>query len=420
MTLTVRRRLPILLVALAALVLTLTGAPVEAQQGSVPAAPTGLAVASVSHNSVELEWDDPNDDSITHYQVLRRDREIHEVGEFVTIDSNTGSDAASYTDDTVEPEKSYVYRVKAVNRHGASGQSRYARADTPGAPPGAGPLAGFTVVDASDQTVVGTLTDGDSLALDDPDNGSYGIRADLESGEEIGSARLELTGAKDVAQTENIAPYSLYGDDADGLHGESLPAGEYTLTATAYAEARLGGAVLGTLAVSFTVTGPAPEEEDQNNPATGAPTISGLAQVDETLTAETSGISDADGLNNPSFAYQWVGNDADISGATKSTYTLVDADEGRTIKVRVSFTDGAGNPESLTSSPTAPVAPAPEETDISIPTWSGTLTVGAFNTTPTFGHTGVLNPNVGSLCPNSFVLDGTTYTVGIVESGKTT
>ena len=131
------------------------------------------------------------------------------------------------------------------------------------------------MVDASDQTVVGTLTDGDSLALDDPDNGSYGIRADLESGEEIGSARLELTGAKDVAQTENIAPYSLYGDDADGLHGESLPAGEYTLTATAYAEARLGGAVLGTLAVSFTVTGPAPEEEDQNNPATGAPTISG-------------------------------------------------------------------------------------------------------------------------------------------------
>ena len=274
------------------------------------------------------------------------------------------------------------------------------------------------MVDASDQTVVGTLTDGDSLALDDPDNGRYGIRADLKSGEEIGSARLELTGAKNVAQTENIAPYSLYGDDADGLNGESLPAGEYTLTATAYAERGLGGTVLGTLAVSFTVTGPAPEEEDQNNPATGAPTISGTAQVDETLTAETSDISDADGLNNPSFAYQWVGNDADISGATKSTYTLVDADEGRTIKVRVSFTDGAGNPESLTSAPTAPVAPAPEETDISIPIWSGTLTVGAFNTTPTFGHTGVLNPNVGSLCPNSFVLDGTTYTVGIVESGE--
>ena len=368
MTLTARRRLPILLVALAALVLSLIGAPVAAQDGSVPANPTGLAVASVSHNSVELEWDDPNDDSITHYQVLRRDRDVHALGEFITIDSDTGSDAASYTDDTVEPEKSYVYRVVAVNRHGASGWSGYSRADTPATPLGAGPLAGFTVVDASDQTAVGTLTDGDTLVLDDPDNGSYGVRADLESGEEIGSVRLELTGAKDVAQTENIAPYSLYGDDDDGLHGESLPAGEYTLTATAYAEARLGGAVLGTLAVSFTVTGPPPEEEDQNSPATGLVVITGNAYVGETLTADTSGISDDDGLGNPDYGYQWIRydgtTDTDISGETDSTYTLVEDDEANAIKVRVSFTDDAGNPEELTSEATAFVAPPPEITPI--------------------------------------------------------
>ena len=357
MTLTARRRLPILLVALAALVLSLIGAPVAAQDAEVPAAPTGLAVANVSHNSVELEWDDPNDDSITHYQVLRRDRDVHALGEFVTIDSDTGSDAASYTDDTVEPEKSYVYRVVAVNRHGASGRSGYSRADTPAAPRGSGPLAGFTVVDASDQTAVGTLTDGATLALDDPDNGSYGVRADLKSGEEIGSVRLELAGAKDVARTENIAPYSLYGDDADGLHGQALPAGEYTLTATAYAEARLGGAVLGTLAVSFTVTGPPAEEEDQNSPATGLVVITGDAYVGETLTADTSGISDADGLGNPDYGYQWIRhdgtNDTDISGAADSTYTLAEDDEGNAIKVRVSFTDDASNPEELTSEATA-------------------------------------------------------------------
>ena len=33
-----------------------------------------------------------------------------------------------------------------------------------------------------------------------------------------------------------------------------------------------------------------------NSPATGAPTISGTAQVGETLTVETSGIADVDGL----------------------------------------------------------------------------------------------------------------------------
>ena len=35
----------------------------------------------------------------------------------------------------------------------------------------------------------------------------------------------------------------------------------------------------------------------QNTPATGQPTISGTAEVGETLTADTSGISDEDGLN---------------------------------------------------------------------------------------------------------------------------
>ena len=90
-----------------------------------------------------------------------------------------------------------------------------------------------------------------------------------------------------------------------------------------------------------------------NSPATGAPTISGTAQVGETLTADTSGIADADGLTGATFKYQWLSSrDTDILGATGSTYTLVSADEGKTVKVRVSFTDDAGNEESLTSEPT--------------------------------------------------------------------
>ena len=83
-----------------------------------------------------------------------------------------------------------------------------------------------------------------------------------------------------------------------------------------------------------------------NSPATGAPTISGTAQVDETLTADISGIADADGLTSVSYSYQWIANDAsadtDISGQTGSTYTLVSADVGKTIKVRVGFTDDRG------------------------------------------------------------------------------
>ena len=133
MTLTARPRLAILFVALAALFLSLTGAPVQAQDDSVPAKPTGV-VTTATHDSVALAWDDPGDTSITHYQIFRRDRDLHDAGEFVTIKENTGSAATSYTDDTVEPERHYVYRVKAVNQHGASTWSKFVRANTPVAP----------------------------------------------------------------------------------------------------------------------------------------------------------------------------------------------------------------------------------------------------------------------------------------------
>ncbi len=98
---------------------------------------------------------------------------------------------------------------------------------------------------------------------------------------------------------------------------------------------------------------------DWNNPATGAPTITGAVRVDETLAAGTRSIVDADGLDAASFEYQWISNDGnadtDIAGATDSTYTIVSGDRDRTVKVRVSFTDGAGNQESLTSEPTGRV-----------------------------------------------------------------
>ena len=103
------------------------------------------------------------------------------------------------------------------------------------------------------------------------------------------------------------------------------------------------------------------EEEEQpsaaeNNPATGAPTISGTAKGGQTLTADTSGITDADGLPNVSYGYQWLADDAEMEGATESTYTLTDAEVGKTIKIQVSFTDDASTEETITSAATGAVA----------------------------------------------------------------
>ena len=95
-----------------------------------------------------------------------------------------------------------------------------------------------------------------------------------------------------------------------------------------------------------------------NTPATGAPIITGAVHVGETLTAGITGMADDDGLDNAAFAYQWLADGAEIDGATDITYTLVAADAGKAIKVRVSFTDDGDNEETLTSAATGAVAAA--------------------------------------------------------------
>ncbi len=117
--------------------------------------------------------------------------------------------------------------------------------------------------------------------------------------------------------------------------------------------------------VELTIPGPVAEEEQQtppeNSPATGAPSITGTARVGETLTADTSGIADEDGVDNASFSYQWLADGAGISGASGASYTLQDADEGKAVTVRVSFDDDSGNQESLTSAATEAVEAAVAE-----------------------------------------------------------
>ena len=65
------------------------------------------------------------------------------------------------------------------------------------------------------------------------------------------------------------------------------------------------------------------------------------------LTVDTSDISDPEGAEKP-FLPTSVARGGDIEGATGSSYTIAAGDEGLTIQVQVSFTDGSGNPETLT------------------------------------------------------------------------
>ena len=168
------------------------------------------------------------------------------------------------------------------------------------------------------------------------------------------------------------------------------------------------------------------QQQTANSPATGAPTISGTAQVGETLTADTSAISDTDGLGSAVYSYQWLADDADIAGATAETYTLVDADEGKTVRVRMSFTDDADNEETLTSAATVSVEGRPNSPATGQPTISGTVQVGETLTADTSGIAD--QDGLGSVVYGyQWLADGVdisgatagTYTLTDGEEGKT-
>ena len=147
-----------------------------------------------------------------------------------------------------------------------------------------------------------------------------------------------------------------------------------------------------------------------NNPATGELTISGTAQVGGVLTANLSNVTDPDGLDDVSYSYQWIADDGttetDIDHATGETYRPITADEDKTVKVRVSFTDDEGNPESLTSAATGAVSPWDKGELI----WSALLTVGEYDT-GAYTIFGFATGLAGSLEPPTFTFASTDITI---------
>ena len=649
-----------------------------------PAKPTGL-ISEVSHDSVTLAWDDPRDGTVTGYVVLRRDKDVHPQGTFRTITADTGTAATTHTDDTAQPDRRYVYRIKAINAHGRSDISSWARAYTPAAPDAATEPSDTSGAETTEPPEAATEAagaeateppDGAGVAAKEPPDGADGavagpvwsaaltvgedasyvpaasgysawglggtLTADtftvgttayrvlvlarssgglvLGLDEELGADFTLTVGGVSYAARDGSRPEAMYADaywwdahqHADWSAGDTL---EVSLTVapgprpqlplappTAYfrqvpdnhngvdafsvrlhftqdvatdaenlkdyalgvvggwivAVERVNGSnriwditvapgpgdvtvavpnstvdhegvVLSSVACDapgaictsdgrklynrpeFTVAGPDPASDDPANDdpaselspawsatmtaewvhwgygyysthakqagslspasfevdgttytvnmietsgwmyigfdrqlpfgfvleldgeqfastdasfqsysysnlyqwrgtgldwndgdtvevrllasvdetsaggAVGVPVIRGTAQVGETLTADTSGIADPNGLESVSFAYQWTAAGTVIDGATGSSLTLTPAERGQTIRVRVSFTDDAGNSESLTSLSTAPVVAAPNSAAAGRPVIRGTAQVGETLTVDTSG-----------------------------------
>ena len=90
-----------------------------------------------------------------------------------------------------------------------------------------------------------------------------------------------------------------------------------------------------------------------NDAPTGSVSIVGPASVGIALEVAI-GLRDPDGLGT-TFQYQWLADGLAIDGATAPTLLLTSAQQGRSVAVRVSYVDGYGQLESVTSAGTAPV-----------------------------------------------------------------
>ena len=232
----------------------------------------------------------------------------------------------------------------------------------------------FTDDTGNEETLTSAATAAVASEPNNPATGQPAISGTAQVGETLTAS---TSGIADSDGLDNVTfAYQWVADDSD-IAGAT--ASSHTLTSSEQGQA---------IRVRVSFTDDASNEESltsepteaveakPNNPATGAPAISGTAQVGETLTASASGIADADGMDNATFDYQWIADNSDIQDATDPTYILTDADEGKTVRVRVSFTDDAGNEETLTSAATAAVAAKPNSPATGQPTISGTAEVG--------------------------------------------
>ena len=367
-------------------------------QSDVPAAPTGLVASSVAHDSVTLGWDDPGDASITGYTILRRDIARDLPGVFSTLIGNTGSALTSYTDTTVSLVDLYATLAEIVGEEPDVGVAP----DSISLMPilrGEAESRGMPLVHNASYHKF-AIREGDwKLIFGSPDE-LYNLRSDPREVESVHSdepdvverlesemARIRASEEGTLSSVATLKSLSIAGVD----FGEFDPEVDTYSTSLTYAtksvevvtvptitDARVTISADGSFGYGKPKRGRA-EVVVSESPSTdirisvvspdgsttttytvtiaivdfptvsGVPTISGTARVGQVLTADASGISDTDGMENAVFAYQWKVGGRDVAGATDSAYTIRHRDEGYGVKVTVSFTDDAGNVESVTS-----------------------------------------------------------------------
>jgi streptogramin lyase len=202
-------------------------------------------------------------------------------------------------------------------------------------------------------------------------------------------------------------------------------------TVTAYDEA---GEASATSALSSVVEEAPYVEEEPGPPASGAPvstsppSITGPTLDGQTLSASAGSWEEPEPL---SYAYQWqscdtLGEDClNISGATNSTYPLVDDDVGTSMRVIVTATDAGGS--TVSTSPISAAVAAVADTSAPIITGSAddgetlSASVGTWEGPPplSYGYQWQHCNSSGSECTNISAATSSSYLLGHDDVGTT-
>ncbi|SPF81790.1 calcium-binding protein [Pseudoprimorskyibacter insulae] len=198
----------------------------------------------------------------------------------------------------------------------------------------------FETVTSSGTTAVRNVNDAPtgSVVIEGSPSEGQTLSADtstLDDGDGMGALSYQWLRNDNPISGANSGAYTLTADDIGG-----------TITVkVSYTDAH-GTAESVTSAATAAVT-------NTNDAPTGAVVIDGTVSLGQTLTANTSTLSDADGVGQ--LSYQWMRDGTAITGATASTYKVVTADIGSQLTVVVSYEDGGNTQETVTSDPTATV-----------------------------------------------------------------
>ncbi|MGV3558193.1 putative Ig domain-containing protein [Larkinella arboricola] len=203
-------------------------------------------------------------------------------------------------------------------------------------------VVSFTLMNATNDQEIKTLTNGDRLNLNTLPSRNLNIRVNTNPSP-VGSVKMVLTGAQGRTQTDNGLPYALFGDTNGDFKNWTPSVGSYTLTATPYVGTAATDTAGTPLTINFTVIDQVPRPPVVAN---AIPDQHAIADLNFNFAFDANAFSDPDddeltysaSLGDNTALPEWL----TFTSATRSFNGTPPADGPESITVKVTANDGQG------------------------------------------------------------------------------